>query len=232
MSAHADPIAVILIRYLLWLGVAMQGLLPNSKLKFMNLPQLILASASPRRRELLDQIGVRYRVNSVDIDEARQQNEPALAYVQRLAQLKAGVGAVGEYDKLPALGADTAVVLDDSIMGKPANREEAIAMLAALSGREHQVMTAVAVALPGRARIRLSVSRVRFRSTTRDERNRYWESGECTDKAGAYAIQGMGGLFISHLEGSYSGVMGLPLFETGQLLTDFGICPLKPVPSN
>jgi septum formation protein len=193
----------------------------------MKLPQLVLASASPRRRELLEQIGVRYRVMAVDVDETHQQNESAVAYVQRLAQSKARAGALGANHSLPALGADTAVVLDDIILGKPANKEDALSMLAALSGREHQVMTAVSLVLPGRELKRLSVSRVRFRSTTRDERNGYWESGECTDKAGAYAIQGMGALFISHLEGSYSGVMGLPLYETGELVKAVGIHPLK-----
>ncbi len=198
----------------------------------MQLPHLILASASPRRRELLDQIGVRYRVYPVDVDETRQQNESATAYVRRLARLKAQTGAMGADEGLPALGADTAVVLDNKILGKPADRDAAMSMLTALSGREHFVMTAVAVAWLGREQIRLSVSKVRFRSTTRKERIRYWESGECTDKAGAYAIQGMGALFISHLEGSYSGVMGLPLFETGQLLSEFGIHPLETVPCN
>ncbi len=194
----------------------------------MNLAQLILASASPRRRELLDQIGVRYHVKSVDIDEARQRDECAAAYVRRMARAKARAGALaGEKDGLPALGADTAVVLDGCVLGKPDGRGAAMSMLAALSGRDHQVMTAVAVVSPGRERTRVSVSRVRFRHTTHDERNQYWETGECTDKAGAYAIQGMGALFISHLEGSYSGVMGLPLFETGQLLAEVGVFPLQ-----
>ena len=193
----------------------------------MQLPHLILASASPRRRELLDQIGVRYRVYPVDVDETRQQSESATAYVRRLARLKAQTGAMGADEGLPALGADTAVILDNKILGKPADSNAAMSMLTALSGREHFVMTAVAVTWLGREQIRLSVSKVRFRSTTRKERIRYWESGECTDKAGAYAIQGMGALFISHLEGSYSGVMGLPLFETGQLLAEVGVFPLQ-----
>ena len=207
--------------------VSQNGLfLANKKPKFMKLPQLVLASASPRRRELLEQIGVRYRVTAVDVDETREQNESAIAYVHRLAQSKARAGAARANDRLPALGADTAVVLGDTIFGKPANKEQALSMLTALSGREHRVVTAVSLVVSGRVLKRVSVSRVRFRSTTSDERNWYWKSGECTDKAGAYAIQGKGALFVSHLAGSYSGVMGLPLYETAQLLEAAGINPL------
>ena len=186
-------------------------------------PQLILASASPRRRQLLGQIGIRFRAIAVDIDEKRGVAEPAEAYVQRLAVSKAQTAAVRVGNALAILGADTAVVLDGRILGKPANRLEGVSMLAALSDREHKVMTALALISGAKVLRRLSVSRVRFRTMARSELEAYWDTGECVDKAGAYAIQGKGALFVSHLEGSYSGVMGLPLFELGELLTCIGV---------
>jgi septum formation protein len=182
------------------------------------LPLLCLASVSPRRRELLAQIGVPHTVTGADIDETALAQETPADYVTRLAVQKAlAVRQRGEH--LPVLAADTTVVLDGSIFGKPRDRGEGVAMLARLSGRTHQVLTAVALAHDdGVARL-LSASAVRFRVLTADECRAYWETGEPRDKAGGYAIQGLGAMFIESLSGSYSGVMGLPLFETAQLLS-------------
>lgn len=185
--------------------------------------RLHLASGSPRRRELLAQIGVPFTVVSAPIDETPQVGEAAQAYVERLAQAKAVAG----FNLLDApgvvLGADTAVVLDGQILGKPENREHALAMLGDLSKREHQVLTAVAVT-DGKRSLSLCVAtKVRFRTISFDEACRYWDSGEPLDKAGGYAIQGLGAVFVSAIEGSYSAVVGLPLSETAELLEQFGI---------
>jgi len=188
-------------------------------------PQIALASRSPRRRELLAQIGVRHRVVDVDVDESPRPAEVPAEYVLRLALAKARAGS-GRAAGLPVLGADTAVVVDDAILGKPADREEAMAMLGRLSGREHRVLTAIAL-VGGREATRLSVSHVRFRAVGPDEAAAYWATGEPADKAGAYAIQGLGALFVESLSGSYSGVMGLPLFETAELLRHAGIDLLR-----
>jgi septum formation protein len=185
-------------------------------------PLLTLASVSPRRRELLAQIGVAHAVSAADIDEAVGPGEAPADYVVRMACAKAR--AVRERGgQLPVLAADTAVVIDGLILGKPADRAEGIAMLARLSGRTHQVLTAVALATAGGIAFRVSASEVRLRTVTPEECAAYWESGEPRDKAGGYAIQGGGALFIEHLSGSFSGVMGLPLYETGQLLAAAGI---------
>lgn len=189
-------------------------------------PELILASGSPRRHELLTQIGLKFKVVTVDIDETRRSHEPAEAYARRLARHKAQAGLILTGNSLPVLGADTIVLVENEILGKPANENEALSMLETLSGRSHYVLTAVSVVAQGRETACLSVSRVRFRSTTLAERKAYWESGEPADKAGAYAIQGKAAVFIECLEGSYSGVMGLPLFETAKLLSGVGIYPL------
>lgn len=192
----------------------------------MSVPaQLILASASPRRRELLGQIGVAFRVQVADVHEQQQPGEKPLAYVQRVAldKARAVYSRPDATDKLPVLGADTEVVLGDEVLGKPRNREHGLAMLERLSGRSHQVLTAVALIHRGREQVRVSSSTVTFRATTAQERERYWASGEPADKAGAYAIQGRGAVFIQHLEGSFSGVMGLPVFETAELLRECGI---------
>ncbi|MDX1594380.1 MAG: Maf family protein [Gammaproteobacteria bacterium] len=184
-------------------------------------PPLTLASRSPRRRELLDQAGIAHRVLHVEVDEAPRPGEVPAVYVERLARAKAeaglsvtGAGAV--------LGADTSVVLGDEILGKPADKADATAMLARLSGHTHEVLTAVALATPRRVACRLSVSRVTFRTLAADEIAAYWATGEPADKAGAYAIQGRGALFVTRLEGSYSGVVGLPLYETAELLREAG----------
>ena len=186
---------------------------------------IYLASGSPRRRELLQQIGVSFRVIGADLDETAGQGEPALAYVSRLAEAKATVGWECGRDSgdAPVLAADTAVVLDGRILGKPAGMNEAIAMLLQLSGRTHEVLTAIALRTAGGLQVRVSHSAVTFRSIESGEARRYWETGEPADKAGAYAIQGYAAIFISDLKGSYSGVMGLPLFETAALLKAAGV---------
>lgn len=191
---------------------------------------IYLASASPRRRELLEQIGVRYRQLLVEVPEVQEPDEAPELYVLRVALDKARAGRVvlAPDDQAPVLGADTEVVIDGEVLGKPSGRKDALAMLSRLSGRSHQVMSAVALVGPdGEAKSRLSVSTVQFRDVTEREAAAYWETGEPADKAGGYAIQGRAAVFIERLEGSYSGVMGLPLFETAELLELFGIVPLS-----
>jgi len=183
---------------------------------------LYLASQSPRRRALLDQIGVAHRVVAVAVDETRRPGEAPAVYVERLARAKAAAGLAAAGGGW-VLGADTVVVLGDEVLGKPADRAAALVMLARLSGRRHQVLTAVALAGAAGVACRLSVSHVTFHPLQADEIAAYWASGEPADKAGAYAIQGRAALFVSHLEGSYSGVMGLPLYETGELLRGAGL---------
>ncbi len=190
-------------------------------------PDIILASASPRRAELLTQIGVRYHQQSADIDEQIGVEETPEQAVVRLAIEKAvAVRGHSPLGKVPVLGADTIVVDDAEILQKPSSKEEGVAMLGQLSGSTHQVMSAVAVVTGDRAESALNISQVTFRQTTDAEREAYWESGEPADKAGGYGIQGLGAIFISNLEGSYSGVMGLPLFETTKLLQQAGVTVL------
>lgn len=186
---------------------------------------LHLASASPRRRELLAQIGVPFVTLIASIDETALPGEPAERYVERLAREKAlaGLAALSDPADAVVLGADTAVVLDGRILGKPADRAECLATLAALSGREHQVLTAVALASAQRIESRVVASRVRFRPLRAGEAEAYWATGEPCDKAGSYGIQGLAAVFVSQIEGSYSAVVGLPLCETAQLLGEFGI---------
>lgn len=190
-------------------------------------PDIYLASNSPRRRELLDQIGARYAWVAGATDESRREHEAPEVFVLRLALAKAraGLARVAEEERptLPVLGADTVVVLDDQVLGKPTNFEDGMSMLQLLSGATHRVLTAVALVDGEREATRLSVSQVRFREIEPREREAYWATGEPHDKAGGYAIQGRGAVFIEQLEGSYSGVMGLPLFETAALLAEFGI---------
>jgi len=185
---------------------------------------LFLASASPRRRELLTQIGVPFELLSITLDETPLPAERPEAYVQRLAREKAlaGWAAVGD-DSAAVLGADTAVVIDERILGKPADRAEGLLMLESLSDREHHVLTAVALATRDACEVRLVTSRVRFRRIERAEAEAYWASGEPCDKAGGYAIQGWGAVFVAELRGSYSAVVGLPLCESAQLLDQAGI---------
>jgi septum formation protein len=184
-----------------------------------------LASGSPRRRELLQQIGVAFRVVGMAVDEAVLPGEAPLGYVARLAAAKAEAGWERSRDahEVPVLAADTAVVLDGRILGKPADREDAEGMLRQLSGRTHEVLTAIALRTAQGVQSRISRSEVTFRSVGAAEARAYWETGEPGDKAGAYAIQGCGAIFIAELRGSYSGVMGLPLFETAELLQKAGV---------
>jgi septum formation protein len=185
-------------------------------------PVLRLASASPRRRELLSQIGVPHDVVVADVDESTREGETVNAYVERVARAKAAaIWAQGQ--ELPVLGADTTVVLDGVSLGKPRDRAHGLSMLEALAGREHRVLTAVALVTTLGTKCLTSASTVHMRASTARERSRYWDTGEPRDKAGGYAIQGLGAVFIESLAGSYSGVMGLPLFETAQLLAAAGV---------
>jgi septum formation protein len=185
-------------------------------------PVLRLASASPRRRELLLQIGVPHVVTGAHIDESVREGERAHDYVQRMARMKAETVWTQD-NSLPVLAADTTVVLDGIVFGKPEDRADAARMLGLLSGRTHEVLTAVALASKEGVSLRVSVSSVRFRVLTEAEIQRYWDTGEPKDKAGAYAVQGLAAVFIESLSGSYSGVMGLPLFETSELLRAAGV---------
>lgn len=185
---------------------------------------LLLASGSPRRAELLDQVGIRYRVLVTNVDELRLENEEPADFVRRLAAEKAAAGVELSPEPLPALGADTVVLLDDDVLEKQANLEESALMLERLSGREHQVLSAVALAMPGGThRVALSVTSVTFAPMPKAFIHWYCAHIQTLDKAGAYAIQGPAGQFVSRIEGSYSGVMGLPLFETCALLRAFRV---------
>ena len=186
---------------------------------------LYLASGSPRRRELLTQIGVAFTTVGADIDETPLDQESPSAYVERLARGKAEAGRRALQPSMDGcvLGADTAVVLDGRILGKPLDQADSVAMLMALSGRDHEVLTAIAVLDGQRCESRVVRSRVRFRAITEQEALAYWASGEPRDKAGSYGIQGLGAVFVAGLEGSYSAVVGLPLCETAELLGHFGI---------
>ncbi|MGV8919135.1 MAG: Maf family protein [Pseudomonas sp.] len=192
------------------------------------MPPLYLASGSPRRRELLTQIGVPFTAISADIDETPLPNETPSEYVERLARGKAEAGMAsilshGGSASACVLGADTAVVLDGRILGKPVDKADALAMLNALSGREHEVLTAIALLNGQRCEARVISSRVGFRPILIEEAQAYWASGEPQDKAGSYAIQGLAAIFVVGLHGSYSAVVGLPLCETAELLGRFGI---------
>jgi septum formation protein len=186
---------------------------------------LYLASGSPRRRELLTQIGVPFSAVSADIDETPQPQESPSAYVERLARGKAEAGryAITADSEFCVLGADTAVVLDGKILGKPVDEADACAMLMMLSGREHEVLTAIALLDGERCESRVVRSLVRFRQISAQEAAAYWASGEPRDKAGGYGIQGLGAVFVAGLDGSYSAVVGLPLCETAELIGRFGI---------
>jgi len=196
-------------------------------------PRIYLASQSPRRRELLKQIGVNFEMlllredphRGVDIDESPLTAESPEIYVQRVCKDKARAGWTSlRYRSLPSfpvLAADTTVTVDGVIFGKPENSKQAAGMLRQLSGREHQVLSAVAIAMNGHIEVATSTSTVRFATLSEERIHRYLLTREYMDKAGGYAIQGLAGAFVEHLSGSYSGVMGLPLFETVQLLQHF-----------
>lgn len=197
-------------------------------------PYIYLASQSPRRRELLKQIGVNFKTlllrndprRMLDVDETPSHLEAPLDYVQRICRAK----AVAAWESVcfrnlpyaPVLAADTSVALDDIIIGKPRDRADAFNILHSLSGRQHQVYTAVAIMLDSRIELRLSTTLVTFAELGDERIHRYILSDEAHDKAGAYAIQGMAGAFVQRIEGSYSGVVGLPLYETAELLNSFG----------
>lgn len=181
---------------------------------------IYLASASPRRSELLRQVGIAHEVKPVEVDESHRPGEDPAAYVARLAETKARVlwSTLPAGQGMPVLAADTTVALDGEIFGKPSGRDEALAMLSRLSGRTHVVHTAVAIVHESGAASRVSTSHVSMREISPAEMDWYWSTGEADDKAGGYAIQGCAAVFIRHLAGSYSGVVGLPLCETWELL--------------
>lgn len=182
---------------------------------------IYLASQSPRRRELLQQLGVRFAVRPADLPEQSRPGESPQAFVQRMALEKASYiwNNLEEQQRKPVLGADTVVCIDNCILGKPADKADGIAMLTRLSGRTHEVMTGVALVSQQHS-VCVNVSQVTFKMLDRNEIERYWSTSEPGDKAGSYAIQGYAAAFISHVQGSYSGVMGLPLYETAQLLKE------------
>lgn len=187
------------------------------------MPALILASASPRRRELLQQIGVEFGCAPVDIDETPRADERPVDYVARLALEKARACQQRQGGGSVFLGSDTTVTLDDHILGKPENEQDAVRMLMRLSGRRHQVMTAVALVQNGHEQVETVVTEVEFRPLDEALCRAYWRTGEPCDKAGAYGIQGMGAVFVERIEGSYSAVVGLPLMETARLLESFAV---------
>jgi septum formation protein len=192
----------------------------------LSIPEvIILASTSPRRQELLRQIGVPFRCIKPSFDEQQVDHEAPVDFVLRMAREKARNVQIQSSSNREAvvLSADTIVVCDEIIMGKPLNRDNAINMLSTLSGKEHRVLTAVAVARGPDLAVLVSETLVEFKKIERAEFNRYWETGEPIDKAGGYAIQGLGGVFVKQIKGSYSGVVGLPLYETAMLLSRFGI---------
>lgn len=185
---------------------------------------LYLASGSPRRQELLHQLGVAFDVQVADVTEEALAGEAADVFVTRLALEKAQAiwQGLAQEMRRPVLGADTAVVIDGHILGKPRDRAHGMEMLRMLSGRSHRVVTGIAL-VAAQSSVCVNVSEVRFRKLDDAEIARYWDTGEPADKAGGYAIQGYAAAFIEHLQGSYSGVMGLPLFETARLLHEFNI---------
>lgn len=183
---------------------------------------LYLASTSPRRRELLQQIGLDFSVLRVDVDESALPAELPPAYVQRLALSKAQAGLAQVQGESLVLAADTTVVIDDEIIGKPESFDHAVAIWQRLSGRKHQVLTGIAVANTFHQQSLCVVTDVYFRPLTLTEMQAYWNTGEPQDKAGGYGIQGKGALLVSKIDGSYSNVVGLPLTETAQMLAQFG----------
>ncbi|MFQ5981782.1 MAG: Maf family protein [Woeseiaceae bacterium] len=186
-----------------------------------------LASSSPRRHAILKALGVDFTAAGVDIDETRLQGEPVADMVVRLATAKARTARATVDGSIPVIAADTAVALDKRVLGKPGSQDEAMDMLARLSGRAHTVLTGVALDYAGEIATATSVTEVRFREIGPDEAHRYWQSGEPRDKAGAYAVQGIGGIFVEGISGSYSGVVGLPVFETAELLKNAGLNILR-----
>lgn len=195
----------------------------------MNRPRLYLASQSPRRAELLRQLGLDFEIVVVPVDESVRADEAPVDYVRRVAREKAVAAAAKLRHPTNAvlLAADTSVVVDDEVLGKPADCKACLGMLARLAGRSHLVMSAIALWTPAGVEEALSLSEVWFRDIRPAEAAAYWETGEPADKAGGYAIQGRAALFVERLAGSYSGVVGLPLFETAQLLQKYGVNVLR-----
>ena len=197
-------------------------------------PRIYLSSQSPRRRELLKQIGINFEVlllrsdpcREISVDETPEENENPAIYVQRICRLKAQAGwearAFRNLPSFPVLAADTTVTIDNKIIGKPRDNAHAAEILHMLSGRQHQVITAVALSLDDKFDMRLSTTNVTFAKLDNERIHHYLLSNEAHDKAGAYGIQGQAGAFVERIEGSYTGVMGLPLFETVELLKKFG----------
>ena len=192
-----------------------------------NSPSLYLASQSPRRRELLQQIGVSFQVIEAQVTEVPHDLEMPEDYVLRLAREKAEAGLASlkrlQLPVKPVLGADTIVVINNEILEKPRDSEQAAVMLRKLSGNTHQVMTAVAMVTEEHQQTKLSVTDVVFRSLTEEEIKRYYQTGEPLDKAGGYAIQGLGAVFVQQIRGSYTGVVGLPIEQTVLLLREFSV---------
>jgi septum formation protein len=197
--------------------------------------EIYLASKSPRRLELLQQMGVACKMVLLrddggrmrDVDEAPLPGENPFVYVERMAKMKADIGVLRAKQRalppMPLLGADTTVVYNGTILGKPGSAADATRMLKMLSGTTHEVLTSIAITNGNRMLHDTSVTRVRFRDITESEIQNYIASGEPMGKAGSYAVQGMGAVFVERIEGSYSGVMGLPIYETSVLLSRFGI---------
>ncbi len=185
-------------------------------------PHIYLASQSPRRRELLKQIGVHFELLPVEVDESPYPGEQPVAYVQRVCRAKAEAGwnslRANQLPPQPVLSADTTVTIDGDIIGKPDDDAHAAEILRRLSGKQHQVLTAVALAFDGRLEMRLSTTTITFDTLSEERIHHYLLTGEAHDKAGAYGIQGHAGAFVRHIDGSYTGVMGLPLYETVELL--------------
>jgi septum formation protein len=197
----------------------------SSRARGILVPMLYLASQSPRRRELLARLGQPFAALDIDVPEQRQPGEPPEDYVRRVAREKAGAGLL-QVMAIPGarvIGADTEVVLGDEVFGKPAGAADAAAMLRRLSGRNHQVISAVSLVSAGREAQVVSISEVSFGILDEPAIAAYLEGGEWQGKAGAYAIQGSAQAFVAHLSGSHSGVMGLPLYETARLLGEFGM---------
>jgi len=186
--------------------------------------QLYLASASPRRKTLLEQIGIRFQILSVDVSENLIPGELPRQYADRLALAKAQAGWLSpdRQENIPVLGADSIVVINETILEKPKDKEDGVRMLRLLSGKYHEVITSIALVQDKHIASTSSISRVKFREISLQEAQAYWHSGEPADKAGAYGIQGKAAVFVEHIEGSYSGIMGLPLYETAALLQEFG----------
>ena len=191
----------------------------------MTSPQIILASTSPRRRQLLSQLGLEFTVAVQDIDEIQHPGEVPIDFVRRMAIEKVQAAQAELTDEATSLviGGDTVVVFKGSVLGQPEDKEDGLRMLRLLSGKAHFVLTAVAVATLDKKRVSVSENKVRICRISEQEAEAYWQSREPVDKAGAYGIQGLGAVFVKTLHGSYSGVMGLPLYETAKLLSEFGI---------